>query len=75
MRKFSDGLKRLIVHHDSIEWLLELGETGFGATFVTKGHDDSFFNIELNAIRFAEESPEPGPELLEATTYKGEFAR
>ena len=28
-----------------------------------------------DAIRFAEESPEPGPELLEATTYKGEFAR
>ncbi len=27
------------------------------------------------AIRFAEDSPEPGPELLEATTYSGEFAR
>jgi pyruvate dehydrogenase E1 component alpha subunit len=27
------------------------------------------------AIRFAEESPEPSPELLEATTYAGPFAR
>jgi pyruvate dehydrogenase E1 component subunit alpha len=27
------------------------------------------------AIRFAEESPEPGPELLEASTYAGPFAR
>jgi pyruvate dehydrogenase E1 component alpha subunit len=28
-----------------------------------------------DAIRFAEESPEPGPEILEATTYAGAFAR
>jgi pyruvate dehydrogenase E1 component alpha subunit len=28
-----------------------------------------------DAVRFAEESPEPGPELLEPTTYKGAFAR
>jgi pyruvate dehydrogenase E1 component alpha subunit len=28
-----------------------------------------------DALRFAEESPEPSPELLEATTYKGAFAR
>ncbi|MBV8078424.1 MAG: hypothetical protein JO284_18585, partial [Planctomycetaceae bacterium] len=28
-----------------------------------------------DAVRFAEESPEPGPELLEETTYKGAFAR
>ena len=27
------------------------------------------------AVRFAEESPEPGPELLEASTYSGPFAR
>jgi pyruvate dehydrogenase E1 component alpha subunit len=27
------------------------------------------------AVRFAEESPEPGPELLEAVTYAGPFAR
>jgi pyruvate dehydrogenase E1 component alpha subunit len=28
-----------------------------------------------DAVRFADESPEPGPEILEPTTYKGEFAR
>jgi pyruvate dehydrogenase E1 component alpha subunit len=28
-----------------------------------------------DAVRFADESPEPGPELLEATTYTGAFAR
>jgi pyruvate dehydrogenase E1 component alpha subunit len=28
-----------------------------------------------DAIRFAEESPEPSADLLEATTYKGAFAR
>jgi pyruvate dehydrogenase E1 component alpha subunit len=27
------------------------------------------------AVRFAEQSPEPGPELLEASTYAGPFAR
>ena len=27
------------------------------------------------AVRFADESPEPGPELLEQTTYAGAFAR
>jgi pyruvate dehydrogenase E1 component alpha subunit len=27
------------------------------------------------AVRFAEESPEPGPELLEASVYSGPFAR
>jgi pyruvate dehydrogenase E1 component alpha subunit len=28
-----------------------------------------------DAVRFADESPPPGPELLEATTYSGPFAR
>ncbi len=28
-----------------------------------------------DAVRFADESPEPGPELLEPTTYAGAFAR
>jgi pyruvate dehydrogenase E1 component alpha subunit len=28
-----------------------------------------------DALRFAEESPEPGPEVLEETTYAGAFAR
>ena len=31
--------------------------------------------VIADAVRFAEESPEPGPELLEETTYKGAFAR
>jgi pyruvate dehydrogenase E1 component alpha subunit len=31
--------------------------------------------VIADALRFAEESPEPGPELLEETTYKGAFAR
>jgi pyruvate dehydrogenase E1 component alpha subunit len=47
-----------------------------------KGYDKDLEAIEAkveeeitDAIRFAEESPEPGPELLEATTYTGPFAR
>ena len=32
-------------------------------------------DIVADAVRFADESPEPGPELLEPTTYKGAFAR
>ena len=28
-----------------------------------------------DAVKFAEESAEPGPELLEPTTYAGAFAR
>ena len=47
-----------------------------------KGHSEALDKIEAgiddvvaDAIRFAEESPEPGPELLEATTYAGAFAR
>ncbi len=47
-----------------------------------KGHADALLKIEAeiddvvaDAIRFADESPEPGPELLEATTYAGAFAR
>jgi pyruvate dehydrogenase E1 component alpha subunit len=31
--------------------------------------------VIADATRFAEESPEPGPELLEPTTYAGAFAR
>jgi pyruvate dehydrogenase E1 component alpha subunit len=47
-----------------------------------KGHGEALARIEqevedevADAIRFAEESPEPGPELLEPTTYAGPFAR
>ena len=31
--------------------------------------------VIADAVRFADESPEPGPEILEETTYKGAFAR
>jgi len=47
-----------------------------------RGHKEALEKLEqeveeeiTDAIRFAEESPEPGPELLEATTYAGPFAR
>lgn len=52
------------------------------AELVEKGHGKALEDIEkkiedevADAVRFAEESPEPGPELLEATTYVGPFAR
>jgi pyruvate dehydrogenase E1 component alpha subunit len=37
--------------------------------------DASIEDEVADAVKFAEESAEPGPELLEATTYKGAFAR
>jgi pyruvate dehydrogenase E1 component alpha subunit len=37
--------------------------------------DKSVEDEVADAVKFAEESAEPGPELLEATTYKGAFAR
>ncbi|WP_434048193.1 MULTISPECIES: pyruvate dehydrogenase (acetyl-transferring) E1 component subunit alpha [Sorangium] len=47
-----------------------------------KGHKAALEAIEreveeeiADAVRFAEESPEPGPEVLEPTTYAGPFAR
>jgi pyruvate dehydrogenase E1 component alpha subunit len=40
------------------------------------GEVDASVEAEVQeAIKFAEESPEPGPEILEATTYSGPFAR
>ena len=49
---------------------------------VEGGHGEAIDKIEASieeevadAIRFADESPEPGPEILEETTYKGAFAR
>jgi pyruvate dehydrogenase E1 component alpha subunit len=45
-------------------------------------HEEALKKIEAeveevvaDALRYAEESPEPGPEILEETTYKGAFAR
>ncbi len=47
-----------------------------------KGHKEALDRLEkeveeevADAVRFADESPEPGPELLEQTTYAGAFAR
>ncbi|MEZ4296888.1 MAG: pyruvate dehydrogenase (acetyl-transferring) E1 component subunit alpha [Polyangiaceae bacterium] len=37
--------------------------------------DQEIEETVADAVKFAEESPEPGPEILEATTYKGAFAR
>lgn len=52
------------------------------AELAEKGHEDALKAVEQNveetiadAVKFAEESPEPGPELLEPTTYVGPFAR
>lgn len=49
---------------------------------VEQGHQEAIDKIEAeveetvaDAVRFAEESPEPGPEILEPTTYAGAFAR
>ncbi len=47
-----------------------------------KGHSEALTKLEAeiedeiaDCVRFAEESAEPGPELLEQTTYLGAFAR
>lgn len=47
-----------------------------------QGHKEALERIDreveeeiADALRFAEESAEPGPEILEATTYAGPFAR
>ncbi len=52
------------------------------AELVEKGQTKAIEALEqkiedevADAVRFADESPEPGPELLEATTYVGPFAR
>ncbi|AUX43143.1 pyruvate dehydrogenase E1 subunit alpha [Sorangium cellulosum] len=52
---------------------IELEEKGHGQKLdaIDKEVEDEI----ADAIRFAEESPEPGPEVLEPTTYAGPFAR
>lgn len=52
------------------------------AMLIDQGHKDAVEKIEAeveeivaDAVRFADESPEPGPEILEPTTYAGAFAR
>jgi pyruvate dehydrogenase E1 component alpha subunit len=51
----------------------ELRAAGLGAE--VEAAEKEVEDIVADAVKFAEESPEPGPELLEATTYKGAFAR
>ncbi len=51
----------------------ELRAAGLGAE--VDAVDQEVEATVADAVRFAEESPEPGPELLEPTTYKGAFAR
>ena len=51
----------------------ELVSAGMGAE--VEAAEKEVEDIVADAVRFADESPEPGPELLEPTTYKGAFAR
>jgi pyruvate dehydrogenase E1 component alpha subunit len=51
----------------------ELAEGGHGS--VLDAIDAEVEAVIADAVRFADESPEPGPEILEETTYKGAFAR
>jgi pyruvate dehydrogenase E1 component alpha subunit len=51
----------------------ELAEKGLGS--VLDAVDAEVEAVIADAIRFADESAEPGPEILEETTYKGAFAR
>ena len=46
-----------------------------GETQALAAIDAEIEEIVADAVKFAEESPEPGPELLEPTTYTGPFAR
>lgn len=59
---------------DPILWSrLALVDAGLGAA-VEKAEAEVEETV-ADAVRFAEESPEPGPELLEEMTYTGAFAR
>jgi pyruvate dehydrogenase E1 component subunit alpha len=46
-----------------------------GKTKEVEDIDGAVDDLIADAIRYADESPEPGPELLESATYKGAFAR
>jgi pyruvate dehydrogenase E1 component alpha subunit len=50
-----------------------LVEKGFGQARLEQIEQSVEAEV-VDAVRFANESPEPGPELLEATTYSGPFA-
>jgi pyruvate dehydrogenase E1 component alpha subunit len=49
--------------------------TARGHASALESTDQSVEDEVQDALRFAEESPEPDASILEATTYKGEFAR
>jgi pyruvate dehydrogenase E1 component alpha subunit len=51
----------------------ELVDAGHGARL--DAIDAEVEAAVVDAVKFADESPEPGPEILEPTTYKGPFAR
>jgi pyruvate dehydrogenase E1 component alpha subunit len=51
----------------------KLVEGGYGEPRL-KQLEDSVEAETMDAVKFAEESPEPGPEILEPTTYDGPFA-
>lgn len=51
----------------------KLVEGGYGEGRL-KGLEDDVEKEVLDAVKFAEESPEPDPSLLESTTYDGPFA-
>ena len=51
----------------------ELVDKGLGAK--VEAIEKEIEEVVADALKFAEESPEPGPEILEETTYKGAFAR
>jgi pyruvate dehydrogenase E1 component alpha subunit len=48
-------------------------EEGYGEARIKQLEDDVEAET-VAAVKFAEESPEPGPEVLEPTTYDGPFA-
>jgi pyruvate dehydrogenase E1 component subunit alpha len=50
-----------------------LSEQGFAESRIT-AIEQSVEAEVAEAVKFANESPEPGPELLESTTYSGPFA-
>ena len=51
----------------------KLLEGGYGETRIKQLEDDVEAET-AEAVKFAEESPEPGPDVLEPTTYDGPFA-
>ena len=51
----------------------KLTEMGYGEARIARLEQDVEAETQA-AVKFAEESPEPGPDVLEPTTYDGPFA-